>query len=28
MAKVRTLLGALWTRTAASYGPLDLNSLR
>ncbi len=28
MAKVRTLLGAIWTTTAASYGPLDLNSVR
>ena len=28
MAKVRTLLGATWTTTAASYGPLDLNSVR
>ncbi|MBT5518622.1 MAG: hypothetical protein HOK33_06750 [Rhodobiaceae bacterium] len=28
MGKVRTMLGASWTRTAASYGPLDLNSLR
>jgi hypothetical protein len=28
MAKVRTLLGAIWTTTIASYGPLDLNSVR
>ena len=28
MAKVRTLLGAIWTTTVGSYGPLDLNSVR
>ena len=28
MAKVRTLLGAIWTRSIASHGSLDLNSIR
>ncbi|MGI9438202.1 MAG: hypothetical protein ACR2OK_00715 [Parvibaculales bacterium] len=28
MAKTRTLLGSLWTRSAGTHGTLDLNSIR
>jgi hypothetical protein len=28
MAKVRTLLGSVWTRSIATHGSLDLNSIR